>query len=249
MTARSARTPGSPSRGRRRRGFALFGGARRPGTAAPEADTSETTASGTGTADRRRWPVWARLLAFALVCGLVALAVRVFAIQVFAIPSESMQPTLNPGERIAVWRPGAWQEPERGDLVVVDGRGSFLGGMPPSGPETVASWLGVGPGDVFYVKRVIGVAGDTVECCDEAGRLQVNGQPLDEPYLADPGEPASDVPFAVEVPAGRLWLMGDNRRNSADSRSLLGAPGGGMIPQQRVIGTVVHRVWPDPAPL
>lgn len=235
-----------------------------PGPAASEADAPETGTSGaagsgagtprpavskTGTAGRRRWPSWARLLAFALVCGLVALAVRVFAIQVFAIPSESMQPTLNPGERIAVWRPGAWQEPERGELVVVDGRGSFLGGMPPSGTETVASWLGVGPGDVFYVKRVIGVAGDTVECCDDAGRLQINGQPLDEPYLAEPEEPASDVPFAVEVPAGRLWLMGDNRRNSADSRSLLGAPGGGMIPQQRVIGTVVHRVWPDPAPL
>ena len=80
-------------------------------------------------------------------------------------------------------------------------------------------------------------------CCDAGGKLTVNGQPVAEPYLYA-GDAPSQLKFSVIVPAGRLWLMGDHRSASADSRSLLGAPGGGMVPLDRVIGRPVQILWP-----
>ncbi|WP_084500247.1 signal peptidase I [Brevibacterium album] len=167
-------------------------------------------------------------------------ALRGLVVQPFTVPSASMEPALSPGDRIRVWRAdGILRTYERGDLVVVDGRGSFIGALPPTAGEQLGSWFGIGPRDVYFVKRVIGVGGDTVECCDARGRLLVGGEPLEEPYLAEPGARASAADFAVEVPAGRVWLMGDNRGDSFDSRDLLGRPGGGMIREERIIGTVM----------
>ena len=144
--------------------------------------------------------------------------------------------------------------------MVIDGRGSFVSGQNSSLGQKVGSWFGIGPRDVFYVKRVIGVGGDRVKCCDDSGKLLVNGEPLDEPYLAGAGERdpaskpgeggteaarasgvlrASDVDFDVEVPPDRLWLMGDNRANSTDSRNLLSRPGGGMIRVSDAVGVVI----------
>lgn len=151
-----------------------------------------------------------------------------------------MSPALEPGDRIVALRaPALLGTVDRGDIVVIDGRGSFIGSLPPDMFAQLGAWFGIGPRDVYYVKRVIGVGGDTVQCCDDDGRLLVNGDPLEEPYLADRTAAASGTEFAVEVPADRLWLLGDNRYDSTDSRDLLGRPGGGMIREERLIGTVL----------
>lgn len=185
--------------------------------------------------NRRILPVIAWL---AIVGLLLAGILRGFVVQRFSIPSESMEPTLQPGQKITVWRvPALKGDIERGDVVVFDGRGSMIPGTGPGGVQNIASWFGIGPKNVFYVKRVIGIGGDEIVCCED-NQLTVNGEPLQEPYLKDQDGSASEMEFHVRVPEGRVWLMGDNRHNSTDSRNLLGRPGGGMVPLKRIIGTV-----------
>jgi signal peptidase I len=180
------------------------------------------------------------------VAGVLLALVRLLLVQSFVIPSSSMEPGLRVGDRVLVAR---WGSVDRGDVVVFDGAGVFSADpVPPaSGPARVgralASALGVPVGERDFVKRVIGLPGDRVVCCDAAGRLSVNGQALDEPYLA-PGDAASAVRFDVAVPAGRLWVMGDHRSVSGDSRSHLGDPGGGTVPLDQVVGRVVSVWWP-----
>ncbi len=187
-----------------------------------------------------RWSRWLRIGGTIVLVAVVAAGlIRGVGVQSFHVPSASMSPTLAPGDRIvAVRAPALLDTVQRGDVIVFDGRGSFVGSLPPDTFAQMGAWFGVGPRDVYYVKRVIGVGGDTVQCCDDAGRLLLNDEPLDEPYVKDASEAASGVDFAVEVPPDRLWLMGDNRYDSTDSRDLLGRPGGGMIREDRVIGTV-----------
>jgi signal peptidase I len=158
----------------------------------------------------------------------LALALRVFVGEAYVIPSGSMRPLLLPGDRVLVLTLG--QGPDavrRGDVVVFDGKGLF----DTSGDEHE------------FVKRVIGLPGDRITCCDPEGRLLVDGEPLDEPYVY-PGNAPSELRFDVQVPDDRLWLMGDHRGESADSRAHLGDPGGGMVPVNRVAGRVTTIVWP-----
>jgi len=175
--------------------------------------------------------------------------VRSLWLDVYFIPSASMEPLLRDGDRIVVSRTGFAAEPvRRGDVVVFDGRGSFAPLSSGKGPAAdflaaAGHWLGLTGSDTTYVKRVIGLPGDHVVCCDTKGRLTVNGQPVEEPYVYE-GDAPSQLKFSVLVPDGRLWLMGDHRSKSADSRSLLGAPGGGMVPLDRVIGRPVQILWP-----
>lgn len=191
-----------------------------------------------------RFVVLALVLAVA-ISGLV----RSLWVDVYYIPSESMEPLLANGDRILVSRTAFGSEPiRRGDVVVFDGRGSFAPLSSGKGPlvdaaSAASQWFGLTGSDTTYVKRVIGVAGDRVQCCDSDGLLTVNGQPVEESYLY-PGDKPSEQKFEVEVPQGRLWLMGDHRSRSADSRGLLGAPGGGMVPVERVIGRPVQIIWP-----
>ena len=190
---------------------------------------------------------------FALLGLVLAVAisglVRALWLDVYFIPSASMEPLLRDGDRILVSRTDfAFDPVRRGDVVVFDGRGSFAPLSSGRGPAVdflggAGHWLGLTGSDTTYVKRVIGLPGDRVACCGADGRLTVNGQQVEEGYLFE-GDAPSQLKFDVIVPEGRLWLMGDHRSKSADSRSLLGAPGGGMVPLDRVIGRPVQIIWP-----
>src|SRR6476620_4002817 len=194
-------------------------------------------------------PSWPLLGGVALV---VMLLVRGFLVQSFYVPSGSMEPTIEPGDRILVNKLADGDSVRRGDVVVFDGTTSFAvadrtphqdAGAIGKALAGAASLVGINLGEQDFVKRVIGLPGDHVVCCDAQGRLTVNGKALTERYLY-PGDAASTQKFDVTVPEGRLWLLGDHRSVSADSRSLLGAPGGGMVRADRVIGRPVQILWP-----
>lgn len=190
---------------------------------------------------RRRWVVGvlAVVAVLVLVHGLV--------LETFTVPSGSMQPTLWSGDRILVGKLHA-HDVHRGEVVVFDGTEVFAhpGDAPPSGVpgllRSVGDALGIHPGEVLYVKRVIGTPGDTVAVGHD-GRLRINGRVRTEDYLPR-GMSASTVPFVAHVPAGHVFVMGDNRTASDDSRSHLGDPGGGMVPVSDIVGKVVLRYWP-----
>ncbi len=203
---------------------------------------------------RPRVPVAVRETALVLVIALaISLVIKTFLAQAFYIPSASMHDTLIEGDRVLVSKltPGPFAL-ERGDIVVFKDPGGWLYTSPPAARsplrEAVVSaltFVGLLPQDAgeHLIKRVIGLPGDRVACCDAAGRLTVNGVPIDEPYVA-PGSLPSEVEFEALVPEDRLWVMGDNRQNSQDSRAHLGDPGGGMVPVEDVVGTAFVVLWP-----
>ncbi|MDZ5078529.1 signal peptidase I [Nesterenkonia sp. HG001] len=203
---------------------------------------------------RVRLRLWHLGVLTVLVAVLAATAVRTLVIDVYTVDQVSMQPTLDDGERILVDRSYPDEDGvRRGDVVVFDGTGSFAPYQRDQGAmvrfvQHIGHWFGQGSPPQTYVKRVIGVGGDTVACCDAQGRVTVGDEPLEEPYLLQPATrstPASEQSFEVQVPEGRFWVMGDNRTESVDSRALLGAPGGGMISEDRLIGraTDVFLPW------
>jgi signal peptidase I len=198
-------------------------------------DVSQETADPQGPEGRSRF-AWAERIASwvpggrysltALAGLLFLLVLNAFVVQPFQIPSGSMENGLRIGDRVLVnklaYRFGA--EPRRGDVVVFDGTGYF--------------------GNSDYIKRVVGVGGDRVVCCDKEGRIQVNGLPVDESTFLYPGDSPSAAAFDVVVPGGALFVLGDHRSRSSDSRDHLGSPGGGMIPVHDVIGRADWIVWP-----
>ncbi len=190
---------------------------------------------------------WRFVLYSVALAILVLVGVRALLVDVFYIPSGSMEPLLETGDRVVVSRADyVFGEIERGDVVVFDGRGSFSplgpGGFAEAAADA-ARFFGIGQTDTVYVKRVLGAAGDTVACCDAEGRVTVNGNGINEPYVF-PSDAPSDTNFEVVVPKGKLWLMGDHRSESFDSRDLLGAPGGGLVSEDRIIGRAIGVIWP-----
>ncbi|TAK68097.1 MAG: signal peptidase I, partial [Actinomycetota bacterium] len=177
----------------------------------------------------------------------VSVLVRALLVQAFYVPSPSMEDTLLPSDRILASKLSTrLGGVNRGDIVVFSDPGGWL---PPSTASpgvaaSVLSWLGLAasPSDQDLVKRVIGVAGDRVACCDADGRILLNGKALDESYLP-PGTTTDQVLFDVTVPAGTVFVMGDNRGDSRDSRYHLRENNGG-VPLDDVVGQVVAVIWP-----
>lgn len=221
---------------------------------------------------RKHLPVWQEtLLLLVLALGLAVLIKALF-LQAFYIPSESMEPGLIKNDRILVQKVSYWfaGEPERGDVVVFEDPGGWLTSADTSGPTGIAkglSWVGLYPTGGHLVKRVIGTGGDVIECCDE-GRLVVNGVPIEEDdYLAaEPGRCNAPIRgeaispgtaqqgacnWSIEVPEGKLFVLGDNRSHSADARSHLCAPDAEFCTESPwvdvdlVVGKVFALVWPS----
>jgi len=194
---------------------------------------------------------WAWLREILLIVGaalVISFVVKTFFFRAFYIPSGSMEPTLEINDRIFVnlMVPGPF-ELERGDVVVFRDELGWLGET--EEPETnvvqdVLKFVGLvpDPANQHLVKRVIGMPGDVVVCCDADGRVEVNDEPLDESYVA-PGAAPSDVPFAVTVPEEKIWVMGDHRNASADSR-FHNERGAGFIDLADVEGKASVIAWP-----
>jgi signal peptidase I len=205
----------------------------------------EPEPDGQGTPQRRRkgrswWIELPILLFFALV---LALLIKTFVVQAFFIPSSSMENTLEIGDKVLVNKLVYDFRPiHRGDIVVFNGDGSWNIVAAQSKPPFVRLWdsisglFGTAPGVHDYIKRVIGVPGDHVACCDGHGRVTVNGVPLNEKSYLHPGNSPSESPFSIVVPPGRLWVMGDHRSVSYDSRGHMNDPGRGTIPEDHVVG-------------
>ncbi|ACZ30203.1 signal peptidase I [Xylanimonas cellulosilytica DSM 15894] len=182
--------------------------------------------------------------------------IKTLLVQAFYIPSPSMYDTLVEGDRVMVSRlvPRVL-DIHRGDIVVFKDPGGWLDPyVPPDhGPignavVTGLTAVGLMPQDTgeHLIKRVIGLPGDHVTCCDADGQVDVNGVAITEtPYLR-PGQVPSKASFDVVVPDGMLFVLGDNRGDSADSRAHLGNPGGGFVPVDNVVGTAFATVWPFP---
>lgn len=192
------------------------------------------------------------LLIIVLAALLVSFLVKTFVVRSFWIPSGSMENTLQIKDHVIV---NELATIHRGDVVVfsdpggwLDSSGSLENRKQQQGSliSGALSVVGLGPdGDDHLVKRVIGLPGDHVQCCNTLGQMEVNGVPLSEPYVRkQAGEAASGTPFDVTVPANELWVMGDNRYESADSRAHQSLPTKGFVPERDVVGRAVAISWP-----
>ncbi|MER5711522.1 signal peptidase I [Streptomyces sp. NPDC042898] len=197
---------------------------------------------------RSFWKELPLLIGIALV---LALLIKTFLVQAFSIPSESMMNTLQRGDRVLVDKLTPWfgSEPERGEVVVFHDPGGWLEGQETPDPNVVQkflSFIGLMPSaeEKDLIKRVIAVGGDTVSC-KEGGKVVLNGVALDETSYLYPGSvPCQDSFGPIKVPEGRIWVMGDNRQNSLDSRFHQQLPGGGTVANDQVVGRAVVIAWP-----
>lgn len=242
-----------------------------PESVVEDADgTTDTDERDPGTkrgSKRRHLPIWQESLLLVGCALVLAFVLKAFFVQAFYIPSESMEPGLVKNDRILVQKVSYWfNEPQRGDVVVFKDPGGWLSPTEETGPQNpltkAMAKVGLYPDGGHLVKRVIGVAGDTIECCDDQGRIIVNGQPLDEgdytrldegvtcngPMVSECSEPWKIGP----IPEGKIFVMGDNRSNSADSTVHMDCELGKatdctdspFVDTDEVVGKVMALVWP-----
>jgi signal peptidase I len=198
---------------------------------------------------RKRWSWWQEIALLVVVAVVISALLKSFVVQMFFVPSGSMRPLFVHQDHILVEKVSYWTGGiQRGDVVVFDDPdGHWLRAegaleLPPF--QRALAALGLFPTTDHLVKRVIGVGGDHVKCCDAQGRITVNGVPLHEKSYLIHGAKPSNMPFNVVVPKDRLWVMGDNRPDSEDSRYHQELPGGGTVPADDVVGKVWAIVWP-----
>lgn len=207
-------------------------------------------------ATKQRKSTWRQLMVSVLAAIVLMLLLKAFVVQVYRIPSASMEDTLLTGDRVLVNKLVYHvRDIGRGDIVVFSGQGSWgstTGAPDPAPPgnpflrfvDDVLADAGIHSTQTYYIKRVIGLPGDHVACCTD-GRVTVNGVPLDEKSYLFPGASPSALRFSITVPPGRLWVMGDNRAISDDSRGhRTRAPQDGTVPENQVVGRAFLIIWP-----
>jgi|HubBroStandDraft_5_1064220.scaffolds.fasta_scaffold06793_2 signal peptidase I len=223
----------------------------------PAADPDQAPAGKT-----RRMSAWRELPILIVVALTIALVIKTFVVQPFFIPSSSMENTLMIGDKVLVNKlVYHFRSIQPGDIIVFDGDGSWNANPPQTSTSSnfavrayddtlgrlfhsIAGLFGTPVGQTDYIKRVIGTPGDRVKCCNAQGLVTVNGVALHEQSYLFPGAAPSQIKFNIVVPKGRLWVMGDNRQVSDDSRLRMSDPGGGTIPENMVIGRAFVIVWP-----
>lgn len=224
-----------------------YGGSGGPGDG--EGDGEDDGEAGRPRKQRSFWKELPLLIGIALV---LALLIKTFLVQAFSIPSDSMQDTLQRGDRVLVDKLTPWfgAEPQRGEVVVFHDPGGWLEDTPTPDPNVAQkflSFIGLMPSaeEKDLIKRVIAVGGDTVSC-DKGGKVKVNGHALQESGYIYPGNtPCDDEPFGpIKVPDGRIWVMGDHRQNSLDSRYHQSLPGNGTVSTDEVVGRAIVVAWP-----
>ncbi|MFC5914031.1 signal peptidase I [Streptomyces pulveraceus] len=208
-------------------------------------------AAGDGKKVRKQRPFWKELPLLIVIALVLALLIKTFLVQAFSIPSDSMQNTLQRGDRVLVDKLTPWfgSEPERGEVVVFHDPDNWLAGEPTPESNVVQdflSFIGLMPSskEKDLIKRTIAVGGDTVECA-KGGPVKVNGKALDEPYIFPGNSACDDKPFGpFKVPEGKIWVMGDHRQNSWDSRYHTEDATKGFVPVKDVVGRAVVVAWP-----
>ena len=195
----------------------------------------------------KTWRFIREIVIIVVIALVLSFVIKTFFFRAYYIPSGSMEQTLQINDRIFanVMVPGPF-ELERGDVVVFRDDSNWLPPLAqePSAIESALSFVGVLPaaGEQYLVKRVLGMPGDTVECCTADGSLSINGQAITEPYVY-PGNAPSEMEFNVTVPEGKIWVMGDHRGESADSRFHMDTQGG-FVDIESVQGKASVISWP-----
>ncbi|MFJ4848844.1 MULTISPECIES: signal peptidase I [unclassified Streptomyces] len=218
-------------------------------------DEADDTTDGEGDSPQKQRSFWKELPLLIVIALVLALLIKTFLVQAFSIPSASMENTLQEGDRVLVDKLTPWfgSEPERGEVVVFHDPGGWLGETAPvdtnpvtSAIQKVLSFVGLMPSaeEKDLIKRVIAVGGDTVEC-QGTGPVKVNGKALNEPYIYPGNTPCGDRPFGpIRVPKDRIWVMGDHRQDSLDSRYHQDLPGNGTVSNDEVVGRAIVVAWP-----
>jgi signal peptidase I len=199
---------------------------------------------------KKAMPLWQETALLLVLALLLAIVIKSLFVQAFYIPSPSMEPQFVKNDRILVQKVSYWggASPSRGDIIVFKDPGGWLDegeGTKPHSPVTrLMEKIGLYPTGGHLVKRVIGIGGDRVVCCDTKGRVTVNGHALNEKSYLPKGTAPSQIKFDRTVPKNHLWMMGDNRGFSYDSRGHMGGPGGGYVDEDLVVGKVFALIWP-----